>query len=66
MKRRKFLQNISLGSLAIAGLAVPNIVTSKKRYSWVAVSAFDKAGILGRSFDKLCSDITRPEGMKRK
>lgn len=38
---------------------VPNIVKAKKRHTWVAVSAFDKAGILGRAFQKLCDDITR-------
>ena len=37
----------------------PNIVSSKKKHTWVAVSAFDKAGILGRSFTRLCEEITR-------
>ena len=50
---------MSLSTLALSGLAIPNIALSKKRFSWVAVSAFDKAGILGRAFEKLCSDITR-------
>ena len=59
MKRRSFLKNVSLSTLALSGLAIPNIALSKKRFSWVAVSAFDKAGILGRAFEKLCSDITR-------
>ncbi len=62
MSRRKFLKN-SLGSVAIGGLAssifFPNLIHSKKKHNWVAVSAFDKTGILGRSFDKLCQEITR-------
>ena len=62
MKRRKFfksLKNISLGTLAVSTFAFPNILSSKKKQSWVAVSAFDKAGILGRAFNTLCSEITR-------
>ena len=31
----------------------------KTKHTWVAVSAFDKAGILGRAFSRLCSEITR-------
>ena len=63
MNRRKFfkktIQNSLLGSAMVSSLAFPNIVSSKKKYTWVAVSAFDKAGILGRAFTKLCEDITR-------
>ncbi len=63
MTRRKFLKK-SIGSGVIAGIAstsvmFPNIVKSKKKYTWVAVSAFDKAGILGRAFSRLCDEITR-------
>ena len=32
---------------------------NQKKHTWVAVSAFDKAGILGRSFSKICEEITR-------
>ncbi len=63
MKRRKFLKN-TIKSAAISGLAAssllsPKVTTSKKKITWVAVSAFDKAGILGRAFTKLCQEITR-------
>ena len=64
MKRRKFF-NKSLKKITIAGIGAstifaPNILKAKnKKYTWVAVSAFDKAGILGRAFQKLCDDITR-------
>ena len=40
-------------------LIIKKILSSKKKQSWVAVSAFDKAGILGRAFNTLCSEITR-------
>jgi TRAP-type mannitol/chloroaromatic compound transport system substrate-binding protein len=63
MKRRNFfkktIKSTALGGLAVSGLFFPNIVNSKKRYTWVAVSAFDKAGILGRAFSRLCDEITR-------
>ncbi len=63
MKRRNFLKK-SLNSALLTGVAAssilfPNVVNSKKKHTWVAVSAFDKAGILGRAFSKLCDDITR-------
>ena len=35
------------------------MLNQKKKHTWVAVSAFDKAGILGRSFSKICEEITR-------
>ncbi len=64
MKRRKFLnrtiKSSIIGGAVAANLFFPNIVSSKaKKHSWVAVSAFDKAGILGRAFSKLCDEITR-------
>ena len=31
----------------------------QKKHTWVAVSAFDKAGILGRAFTNICDEITR-------
>ena len=63
MKRRNFFKNslrtgIALGAAASSTL-IPNIVTSKKKHTWVAVSAFDKAGILGRAFARMCDEITR-------
>ena len=62
MKRRKFFNKTFTSGLA-AGVAssslfFPNIVSSKK-HTWVAVSAFDKAGILGRAFSNVCDEITR-------
>ena len=62
-KRRKFIKD-TLGKTIISGIAatgifLPNVVRSKKKHTWVAVSAFDKAGILGRSFSRLCEEITR-------
>ena len=62
MKKRKFIKSIGLGlasTAAIGNLFFPNIVSSKKKYTWVAVSAFDKAGILGRAFSRICDEITR-------
>ena len=63
MKRRIFLKksikSSLAGGLAASALFFPNIVKSKKKHTWVAVSAFDKAGILGRAFEKLCEQITR-------
>ena len=62
MKKRDFIKSIGLGiagSAAISQLFFPNIVSSKKKHTWVAVSAFDKAGILGRSFSRICDEITR-------
>ena len=62
-KRRKFIKDTvvktAIAGLATTGMFFPNIVKSKKKHTWVAVSAFDKAGILGRSFSKLCEEITR-------
>ena len=62
MKKRKFIKSIGLGlasTAAIGNLFFPNIVSSKKKHTWVAVSAFDKAGILGRAFSRICDEITR-------
>tara|TARA_Y100001968_G_C19405412_1_gene743370 strand:- start:863 stop:1957 length:1095 start_codon:yes stop_codon:yes gene_type:complete len=63
MKRRKFLnkslKSLALGGALASGLAFPNISKSKTKHMWVAVSAFDKAGILGRAFTRLCDEITR-------
>ena len=63
MTRRKFIKkSISaslFGGAVASSLFFPNIVSSKKKHTWVAVSAFDKAGILGRSFARLCDEITR-------
>ena len=63
MKRRKFIKKTLSTSLAAgvvgSSLFFPNIVSSKKKHTWVAVSAFDKAGILGRSFTNICDEITR-------
>ena len=61
MKRRKFLDKSIKGVLAggASTMFIPNIVKAKKKHTWVAVSAFDKAGILGRAFQKLCEEITR-------
>ena len=63
MKRRKFLKKTFTTGLAAgvasSGLLFPNIVSSKKKHTWVAVSAFDKAGILGRAFSNICDEITR-------
>ena len=61
-KRRNFLKkvnNFTLGTIASSALIFPNIVKAKKKHTWVAVSAFDKAGILGRAFEKVCQEITR-------
>ena len=66
MKRRNFLKEsvkkTLVGGIAATSFFFPNIVKSKKKHTWVAVSAFDKAGILGRSFQKLCQEITRISG----
>jgi len=64
MKRRKFfdksLKKITIAGISASTIFAPNILKAKnKKYTWVAVSAFDKAGILGRAFQKLCDDITR-------
>ena len=63
MKRRKFISKAIKKTLVGGTLATsfffPNVVKSKKKHTWVAVSAFDKAGILGRAFTKLCDEITR-------
>ena len=63
MTRRKFIKKSLTASLFGGAVAssffFPNIVSSKKKHTWVAVSAFDKAGILGRSFARLCDEITR-------
>ena len=63
MKRRKFLKKTFTTGLAAgvasSSLLFPNIVSSKKKHTWVAVSAFDKAGILGRAFSNICDEITR-------
>lgn len=63
MKRRKFLKKTLTTGLAAgvasSSLLFPNIVSSKKKHTWVAVSAFDKAGILGRAFSNICDEITR-------
>ena len=63
MKRRSFLKKIfkssMVGGLAASALFFPNIVKSKKKHTWVAVSAFDKAWLLGRAFERLCEQITR-------
>ena len=63
MKRRKFfsktLEKTLIGGAVASSFFFPNIIKSKKKYTWVAVSAFDKAGILGRAFSKLCQEITR-------
>ena len=64
MKRRKFfdksLKKITIAGIGASTIFAPNILKAKnKKYTWVAVSAFDKAGILGRAFQKLCDDITR-------
>ena len=63
MKRRKFLNKTIktslIGSALATNLIFPNIVKSKTKHTWVAVSAFDKAGILGRAFARLCDEITR-------
>ena len=62
MKKRKFIKSVGLGlvsTAAVGHLFFPNIVSSKKKHTWVAVSAFDKAGILGRAFARICDEITR-------
>ena len=64
MKRRKFfdksLKKITIAGIGASTIFAPNILKAKnKKHTWVAVSAFDKAGILGRAFQKLCDDITR-------
>tara|TARA_B100001027_G_scaffold46584_1_gene30458 strand:+ start:3051 stop:4133 length:1083 start_codon:yes stop_codon:yes gene_type:complete len=61
MKRRKFIKKTTafMGGALAANLISPKIARSKNKHMWVAVSAFDKAGILGRAFKKLCDDITR-------
>ena len=62
MKRRKFLKKTFTTGLAAgvasSSLLFPNIVSSKKKHTWVAVSAFDKAGILGRAFSNICDDFS--------
>ncbi len=63
MKRRKFfdksIKKAMLGGIAASSFFFPNVISAKKKHTWVAVSAFDKAGILGRAFSKLCQEITR-------
>ena len=63
MKRRKFIKKTLAASFTAgvvgSSLSFPNIASSKKKHTWVAVSAFDKAGILGRAFSNLCDEITR-------
>ena len=64
MKRRKFfdesLKKVTIAGVGASAIFAPNILRAKKKkFTWVAVSAFDKAGILGRAFQKLCDDITR-------
>ena len=63
MKRRKFIKKTLAASFTAgvvgSSLSFPNIALSKKKHTWVAVSAFDKAGILGRAFSNLCDEITR-------
>ena len=55
-----------VGTAAASHLFFPNIVSSKKKNTWVAVSAFDKAGMLGRSFSRICDEITRiSNGVKK-
>ena len=63
MTRRNFLKK-TIKSTAVSSLAVSSLFITKKnkiekKNTWVAVSAFDKAGILGRAFTKLCQEITR-------
>ena len=66
MSKRKFIKNtvktIITGGVVSSPLFFPNIVKSKKKHTWVAVSAFDKGGILGRGFQRVCDDITRISG----
>ena len=66
MKRRNFFKKTInkslLGGALLTSMFFPNIVRSKKKFTWVAVSAFDKAGILGRNFQKICNDINRISG----
>ena len=45
--------------IALRGARFLYVYFSKKKHTWVAVSAFDKAGILGRSFTNICDEITR-------
>tara|TARA_X000000950_G_scaffold258375_1_gene325720 strand:- start:20280 stop:21368 length:1089 start_codon:yes stop_codon:yes gene_type:complete len=63
MKRRNFfkksIKKTVLGSAIASSFFFPNVINAKKKRTWVAVSAFDKAGILGRSFQKICDDVTR-------
>ena len=63
MKRRKFLKKTFTSGLA-AGVLLQvfffqTLFHQKKKHTWVAVSAFDKAGILGRAFSNICDEITR-------
>ena len=62
-KKKSFLKKTLATGLAAgavsSSLFFPNIVSSKKKHTWVAVSAFDKAGILGRAFTNICDEITR-------
>ena len=57
MKKSNFIKKslkLGLAGTALAGtLFFPNVVRSKKKYTWGAVSSFDKAGILGRSFSRI-------------
>ena len=66
MSKRKFIKNtvktLITGGVVSSPLFFPNIVKSKKKHTWVAVSAFDKGGILGRGFQRVCDDITRISG----
>ncbi len=59
---KKTLSSFIFGGLASTALFFPNIVKAKKKHTWVAVSAFDKGGILGRGFDRVCEEITRISG----
>lgn len=74
--RRDFIKKMALGTAAVGGLsalsacaksdavgtavAAPSI--SKKKIQWTAVSAFGKAGLLGRALDRFAAFVGQASG----
>jgi len=62
MDRRRFLKNTAMvaGAAAASTLAAPAIVYGRTR--WIAVSAFGKAGLLGRAFTDFANYVNAASG----